>query len=95
MTGNAGLAPSDHPEARFLSETITRDGDAYAADGTLTIKGVSQPATLRFTLDINDGRAVADGGLTVERSAFGVGVAGWNGAASEIRIVLHVEADAA
>jgi polyisoprenoid-binding protein YceI len=35
-----------HPEVTFESNEITRDGDNVTIDGTITIKGVTQPATL-------------------------------------------------
>jgi len=94
MIGSAGLAVSDHPDARFVSETITRSGDEYQADGILTVKGTSQPAILRFTLTITDGRAVADGGFILSRSDFGVGESGWGAAAAQVTVQVHIEADA-
>jgi polyisoprenoid-binding protein YceI len=39
-----------HPELTFVSTAIRRDGDQVELDGDLTIKGVTQPATLRGTV---------------------------------------------
>lgn len=36
-----------HPELRFVSSSIDAVGDELAVEGTLTIKGVSEPVTLR------------------------------------------------
>ncbi len=94
MDGHAGLDPQNHPEARFQSSSITRSGDVYTAQGLLTIKGVSQPATLVFTLHVKGQRAVARGGFTLARADFGVGKSGWGGAAAQVEIQLHIEADA-
>ncbi|MGH3003282.1 MAG: YceI family protein [Gaiellaceae bacterium] len=35
-----------HPEVRFVSREIRRDGDAVELPGELTIKGITRPATL-------------------------------------------------
>lgn len=94
MTGEAGLAVGDHPEARFVSESVNRSGDMYEAAGTLTVKGNSQPVILRFSLTLADGRAIADGGFTVARADFGVGEAGWGAAAANVTVQVHIEADA-
>jgi len=95
LEGQTGLDPEAHPEARFVSDAISRTEDGYAAEGVLTIKDTSQPAVLTFSLTIEDGRAVAHGGMTIARSDFNVGASGWGPAAAEIAITLHIEADAA
>lgn len=92
MVGEAGLNPSEHPEMRFVSESITREGDTYTALGTLTIKGVTQEQALIFTLDITGDRGVADGGFTLARSDFGVGARDWGAAAAQIEVRVHIEA---
>ena len=38
-----------HPEVTFVSRSITRDGDAVEIEGDLTMKGITQPATLTGT----------------------------------------------
>lgn len=48
-------------------------GNQYAADGTLTLKGVTQPLTLDFTLDIKDAEAHVVGSAKINRMSFGVG----------------------
>lgn len=51
-------------------------GNRYAADGTLTLRGVSKPVTLEFTW--TPGAApVLSGKATVKRLAFGVGGGDW------------------
>lgn len=92
MDGQAGLNPSAHREMRFVSDTITREGDTYTALGTLSIKGVTQEQALTFTLNITDGRGVADGGFTLARSDFGVGARDWGAAAAQIEVRVHIEA---
>jgi len=70
-----------HPELRFVSSEIRRDGDSIEIDGELTIKGITRPATLRGTIA---GPAVDHFGATrlglalqttIDRTAFGMS---WN-----------------
>ena len=39
-----------HPEVRFTTETIRRNGDQVEVEGQITIKGITKPATLRGTI---------------------------------------------
>jgi polyisoprenoid-binding protein YceI len=39
-----------HPQVRFASREIVREGDRLEIDGEVTIKGVTRPATLRGTI---------------------------------------------
>jgi polyisoprenoid-binding protein YceI len=48
-----------HPEIRFESQEISRDGDRVVADGELTIRGVSKPVTASG--EINGPAAGPDG----------------------------------
>jgi polyisoprenoid-binding protein YceI len=38
-----------HPEVRFVSKSITRDGDDVVVDGEITMKGITKPAKLTGT----------------------------------------------
>jgi polyisoprenoid-binding protein YceI len=89
-----GLDPAAHPQARFVSDDVSATDAGYEARGTLTIRGQETEAVLPFTLQINGARAVADGEMTVDRSAFGVGGSGWGDVGEQVTIRLHVEADA-
>jgi polyisoprenoid-binding protein YceI len=51
-------------------------GNRYAADGTLSLHGVSKPVTLTFTWTPG-ARPVLAGKATVPRLAFGVGAGDW------------------
>jgi len=39
-----------HPEVRFESADVRRDGDAIEIDGELTMKGITKPVTLTGTI---------------------------------------------
>lgn len=62
------------PTATFQSKTFRRTGDtAYEADGTLTIKGISQNITLPFTLTIENGKATMEAATTLDRLLYKIG----------------------
>lgn len=61
-----------HPTARFKAE-IAPNGEAFSANGTLSIKGIEQPISLPFTLEIIKGVAVMHANLTLDRLDFGIG----------------------
>ncbi len=39
-----------HPEVRFESSDVSRDGDTLRAEGEITIKGITRPTTLTGTI---------------------------------------------
>ena len=88
-----GLAVEAYPEARFVSSDITRSGEQYSTRGDLTIKGITVPVTLPFTLDITDGRAVADGQIELDRKRYDVGEE-WDDVEDIVMVTIHIEADA-
>ncbi|WP_264785676.1 YceI family protein, partial [Gluconobacter cerinus] len=66
------------PSAVFDAQSFrAMGGNSYEAVGTLTIRGISKPVTLPFTLDINGTTAHAKGHLDLVRSDFGVGQGPW------------------
>jgi len=96
LRGPTGFAPGEYPDARFVSSRITRDADgAYKAEGEFTLKGVAAPLTLRFTLEIEGARAVAEGGFSLDRSTFSIGDATWAQVSETVEVRVHIEADAA
>ncbi|NML08808.1 polyisoprenoid-binding protein [Sphingobium sp. AR-3-1] len=76
-----GMLPGDeffgvaaHPTATFVAKGAKATGpNAYRARGTLTLKGVSKPQTIRFTLAGKDATRKVSGSATIARAAFGVG----------------------
>jgi len=61
------------PTATFQADIIDGTDSAFKAEGTLTIKGISIPVAMPFTLDITDKTAAMNGNLTVNRYDFAVG----------------------
>lgn len=63
-----------HGLATFTANHFRKTGPGrYVANGTLSIKGVSLPLSLPFTLDINGDRATMRGTATVDRTAYEIG----------------------
>jgi polyisoprenoid-binding protein YceI len=66
------------PELRFVSRTITRDGDRVTIDGDLTMRGVTNPVEIAGTITgpITDGygnqRLGLDVETTVNRRDYGI-----------------------
>ena len=62
------------PRATFTTRKITAAGPGrYVAQGDLTIRNVSRPVILPFSLAISGDAAKMSGSLPIDRSAFGVG----------------------
>ncbi|WP_420145522.1 YceI family protein [Sphingobium sp.] len=76
-----GMLPGDeffgvaaHPTATFVAKGAQATGPgSYRASGTLTLRGVSKPQTIRFTLSGKDATRKVLGNATIARAAFGVG----------------------
>lgn len=62
------------PVAEFQADGASLvEGNSYQADGTLTIKGISHPVKLDFTLDIEGDTATARGTATLNRLDYQLG----------------------
>jgi polyisoprenoid-binding protein YceI len=72
------LAASKFARATFMSKSF-RDlgGGRYEADGDLTLRGVTRPIALPFTLTITGDTARMNGAVVLNRTAFGVGQGQW------------------
>ena len=65
------------PQARFVATKFrSMGGNNYAADGSLTLRGVTKPVTLTFTWTPG-AKSVLAGKATVKRLDFGVGGGDW------------------
>ena len=75
------------PEAYFQSDEISRAADgSYLAKGELTLKGMSHPADLTFTLEISGDQATAHGEVVFDRGLWQVGVSD----VDDTRVTAHV-----
>lgn len=86
---------SRFPQARYRASTFRHlGGNDYAADGTLSLRGVSRPVTLTFSWTPGP-QPVLSGKATVNRLDFGIGAGEWadlelipNAVAVSTRVVL-------
>ena len=87
-TGDAGrdealplddwFAAKRFPKATFTATSFkAMGGNRYQAIGNLTIRGVTKPLTLPFTLVITGGVAKMNASVGLNRLAFGVGQGDW------------------
>jgi polyisoprenoid-binding protein YceI len=66
--------PSQFPTADFTARGAQSDGNGgYVLKGRLTLKGVTKPISLPFTIDIKDGTAIVRGETKINRLDFGIG----------------------
>lgn len=78
LLGKDWFDAAQFPTARFETNAIHRKGaDAYEAAGTLSLRGISKPLVLPFTLEMNGTSAHAKGHAELIRSAFGIGQGAW------------------
>jgi polyisoprenoid-binding protein YceI len=83
LKGPEGFQTSRFPSATFEAAGFTSQGaDRYVANGKLTIRGVTHPVSLPFTLTIAGGSAHMVGNAQVIRTQFGVGQGEWASAAT-------------
>ncbi|MDP3176197.1 MAG: YceI family protein [Phenylobacterium sp.] len=67
-----------HPKAVFTATRFEKSGeDRFVARGTLSLRGVTKPASLPFRLQIDGDKARVRGVTTLDRTAFGVGQGEW------------------
>jgi polyisoprenoid-binding protein YceI len=77
LRGDAFFNSGKFPQAKYsASKFRSLGGNRYAADGTLSLRGVSKPVTLEFTWTPG-AKPVLAGKATVKRLDFGVGGGDW------------------
>lgn len=81
LPGSDWFAADKFPAAHFVATSFKAAGPgAYEADGTLTIRGISRPLALPFTLAITGDEARSDGRVQLIRTKYGVGQGAWSSA---------------
>ena len=77
LRGGDFFASAKFPQARYTATRFRAlGGNRYAADGTLSLRGVDKPVTLEFTWTPG-AQPVLAGKATVKRLDFGVGGGDW------------------
>lgn len=93
LRGDSFFASKRFPQARYSASKFRALGNnRYAADGTLTLRGVTKPVVLTFTWTPG-AQPVLDGSATVKRLDFGVGGGDWADAsviANEVQVKTRV-----
>lgn len=92
--GDDFLGVSTHPKAVFQASGAAAAGKGvYRASGTLTLKGIKGPQSVRFVLTGAGKRRHVTGTAAIKRSAFGVGV-GDNAAGLDPNVAVQFAFDA-
>jgi polyisoprenoid-binding protein YceI len=74
------FASAQYPKAVFKAQSFKAlGGGRYQAIGTLTLRGVTKPLTLPFSLSITGADAKMTSSMGLNRLAFGVGQGEWAG----------------
>lgn len=77
LRGSAFFNSAKFPQARYTAVKFRAlGGNRFAADGTLSLRGVSKPVTLSFTWTPG-AKPVLNGTAVVKRLDFGVGTGDW------------------
>ena len=80
LPGKDWFSAATHPTATFSATRFRHvSGNRYQASGTLSLRGVSRPLSLSFTLTISGDVATMTGSATIDRTVFGVGQGEWAG----------------
>jgi len=76
LHGSDFFAVAKHPSAQFIATEFVAAAQGFEARGTLTLRGASQPVTLKFHWTPTADGARLEGKATLDRIAFGIGAAG-------------------
>lgn len=80
LPGDLWFDAGKHPNAVFEARVFTQTGDGqYQAQGTLTLRGASQPLTLPFSLQIDGNTAKMQAQVTFDRRLWSVGTGPYAG----------------
>jgi len=86
----------NYAEAYFHASHFSEaSAGLYVADGQLTIKGISSPVQLRFTVESSGDKRVLDGKAQLDRIELGVGTGEWEDTewvGKDVAVLVRVEA---
>lgn len=78
LPGKDWFSSKAFPQAVFKANSFTKlNEDQYVADGELTIRDVTRPLALPFSLVVRDNIAAMNGEVSINRMDFGVGTGMW------------------
>jgi polyisoprenoid-binding protein YceI len=66
------LGADEHPTIKFVSTSVSKNGDGYLAKGDLNIKGVTKPGMIHFTFEDKGNEGVFKGTLKMIPKDFGI-----------------------
>ncbi len=78
LPGKEWFFVKSFPTASFQTKDIFDLGDnKYKANGTLTLRDISKDISLPFRLDFESNAVTMTGGVSLDRSMFGIGTGMW------------------
>ncbi len=77
LKGAEWFESEQFPRATFVAKKFVKTPDGFEARGQLTVRTVSAPVTLHFTLTETDGRVELRGEADLDRFAFDLGLGDW------------------
>jgi cytochrome b561/polyisoprenoid-binding protein YceI len=93
LQGSDFFATSSATSATYSATSFRKISESrYQANGTLTLKGMSRPQALTFTLTINDKKAVVTGNAALSRMAYNVGVGDYGEIADMVQLQFNFSA---
>lgn len=92
------LDTTKFPDAHFVTTSIEKGADDthYIAQGNLTLRDMTMPLSLPFTLSVKDNQAIMDGQTSINRLDYGVGQGQWKDTetvGNAVKIKIHLIAD--
>ncbi|HZV21231.1 MAG TPA: YceI family protein [Hyphomicrobiales bacterium] len=95
LQGSDYFDPAKFPTALFVARGAKPDGEGkYILNGRLTLKGVTRPVAMPFSIDIQSGTATVKGETTINRLDFGVGPASVAGLTidKDVKVIINLVA---
>ena len=97
LPGKEWFFVKSFPKSTFETTGFTYlGGDKYEAAANLTMRGTTKQVVLPFTLTIENGRAVMEGALSLNRRDYNIGTGMWKSeddVAHNVSVKIRVEAD--
>lgn len=79
LAGATWLGSEAHPMANFESTAMKAGADGgFIAEGNMTLKGVTQPVSIPFTVTAQGGERLFEGQFPISRKAYAIGDASWD-----------------